>query len=88
MKTWGSRVRVVKFVGVTTGLVCGLLAFAAIRSAGKRSSQTGAGRSQVAAGQASKVYSTKDDPKWRTAYGQLPLSFEENQGQTAHTNSF
>ncbi len=82
MKTRSSWVRVVKFAGVT-GLVCGLLVVASFRSAGKRSSQTGAGRSQVAAGQASKVSATKDDPKWRTAYGQLPLSFEENQGQTS-----
>jgi len=39
--------------------------------------------SQVAASQASKISATKDDPKWSAAYGKLPLSFEENQGQTA-----
>jgi hypothetical protein len=82
MKTRGSRVSVVKFAGVTA-LLCGLLAFAAIRSAGKRSSQTGADRSVVAASQASKFSSTKDSPKWSEAYSKLPLSFEENQGQTA-----
>ena len=82
MKTRGSRVRVVKFAGATA-LVCGLLAFAGFRSAGKRSSQTGAERSVVAASQASKFSSTKDSPKWSEAYGKLPLSFEENQGQTA-----
>jgi len=71
-----------KFVGVT-GLVCGLLVVATFRSAGKRSPQTGAGRSVIAASQASKVSATKDDPKWSAAYGKLPLSFEENQGQTA-----
>jgi len=72
----------VKFAGVT-GLVCGLLLVAAFRSAGKRSPQTGAGRSQVAASRASRVSATKSDPNWREAYGKLPLSFEENQGQTA-----
>ncbi len=54
MKTQGSWVRVVKFVGVT-GLVCGLLVVAAFRSAGKDSPQTGARMSQVAASQASKI---------------------------------
>src|SRR6266481_1480470 len=82
MKTWGSWARVVKFAAVT-GLVCSLLLVAAFRNAGKRSPQTGAGRSQVAASQASKVSATKSDPNWSEAYGKLPLSFEENQGQTA-----
>jgi len=82
MKTRGSWVRVVKFVGVT-GLVCGLLVVAAFRSAGKRSPQIGAGLSAVAASQAPKTSAATDDPKWGEAYGKLPLSFEENQGQTA-----
>src|SRR6267143_5595002 len=82
MMTRGSWVRVVKFVGVT-GLVCGLLVVTALRSAGKRSRQAGAGLSAVAASPASKISATKGDPKWGAAYGKLPLSFEENQGQTA-----
>src|SRR5260370_13420249 len=82
MMTRGSWVRVVKFVGVT-GLVCSLLVVTALRSAGKRSPQAGAGLSAVAAGQASKISATKDDAEWSEAYGKLPLSFEENQGQTA-----
>src|SRR6266576_5446896 len=83
MNTRGSWVRVVKVLGVT-GLVCGLLVAAPFQSAGKRSPQMGAGRSQVATSQASKISATKkDDPKWSAAYGKLPLSFEENQGQTA-----
>src|SRR6266480_298937 len=83
MNTRGSWVRVVKFLGVT-GLVCGLLVAAPFQSAGKRSPQMGAGRSQVATSQASKISATKkDDRKWSAAYGKLPLSFEENQGQTA-----
>src|SRR2546429_4495849 len=56
---------------------------AAFRSAGKRSPQMGAGRSKVATSQASKISATKSDPNWSAAYGKLPLSFEENQGQTA-----
>src|SRR6266403_612571 len=82
MNTRGSWVRVVKFLGVT-GLVCGLLVAAAFRSAGKRSPQMGAGPSQVATSQASKISATKSDPNWSAAYGKLPLRFEENQGQTA-----
>jgi len=81
MKTRGSWARVVKFAGVT-GLVCSLLLVAAFRNAGKRSPQTGTGRSQVAASQASKVSATKSALNWSEAYGKLPLSFEENQGQT------
>jgi hypothetical protein len=82
MMTRGSWVRVVKFVGVT-GLVCGLLVVTALRSAGKRTPQARAGLSAVAATPASKISATKDDPKWSEAYGKLPLSFEENQGQSA-----
>src|SRR6267142_5125685 len=67
MKTRGSWVRVVKFVGVT-GLVCGLLLVAAFRGAGKRSPQTGAGLSVGAASQASKISAATDDPKWGEAY--------------------
>src|SRR5260370_7407201 len=82
MKTRGSWVRVVKSVGVT-GLVCVRLVVTALRSAGKRTPQARAGLSAVAASPASKPSATKDDPKWSEAYGKLPLSFEENQGQSA-----
>ncbi len=82
MKTRGSWVRVVKLVGVT-GLVCGLLVVTAFRSAGKRSPQAGAGMLAVAPSPASKISATKGDPKWGATYGKLPLSFEENQGQSA-----
>jgi hypothetical protein len=82
MKTRGSWVRVAKFAGVT-GLVCGLLMVAIFRSAEKRSPQTGTGQSQVAASQIHNISATKGDVKWSEAYGKLPLSFEENQGQTA-----
>jgi hypothetical protein len=82
MKTRGSWVKIVKFAGLA-GLVCGLLGVAAFRGAGKRSPQTGAGLSQAAASQASRISAMKGDPKWNEAYGKLPLSFEENQGQTA-----
>src|SRR5260370_36457220 len=82
MMTRGSWVRVVKSVAVT-GLVGSLLVVTALGSAGKRSRQAGAGLSAVAASRASKISATKGDPKWSAAYGKLPLSFEENQGQSA-----
>jgi len=82
MKMRGSLVGVVKFVGVT-GLACGLLVAATFRNVGKRSPRTGVGMSPVAASQASKTSSPKVDAKWSDAYGKLPLSFEENQGQAA-----
>jgi len=83
----GSWVGVAKFVGVS-GLVCGLIMVAAFQIAGKRSSQRETGRSPVAAGQASKISPTNAEPKWREAYGKLPLSFEENQGQTVREVRF
>jgi hypothetical protein len=82
MKTRGSWVRVAKFVGVA-GLVCALLVAAVFQIAGKRSPQREAGKSPAATSQASKITAPNVDPKWREAYGKLPLSFEENQGQTA-----
>jgi len=82
MKTRGFWVRVAKSVGVA-GLAFGLLLGAAIHGRGKRSSQTEAGQPQVAANQPSKISVPKADLDWRDAYGRLPLSFEENQGQTA-----
>jgi Abnormal spindle-like microcephaly-assoc'd, ASPM-SPD-2-Hydin/Beta-propeller repeat len=82
MKKRVSWVRVVKFVGVN-GLVCGLLLVTVFRGAGKRSPHAGAGPAQVATSQGSKISATKGDVKWSEAYGKLPLSFEENQGQTA-----
>jgi len=82
MKKRGSWVRVATFVGVT-GLVCGLLMVAAFEIAAKRSSEREARRSQAAATHVSRISPANGEPKWREAYGKLPLSFEENQGQTA-----
>jgi hypothetical protein len=82
MKTRGSWVKVSKFVGVI-GLVCGLLMAATFRDVRKRSPRTETGLSQLAASQVPKISATKGDSKWSEAYGKLPLSFEENQGQTS-----
>src|SRR5882672_6736380 len=82
MKAWSSCLKVVKFICVT-GLVCGLLFLTIFRSTRKRAPQREAGFSQVATNRTSTVSAAKADPKWIEAYGKLPLSFEENQGQTA-----
>jgi ASPM-SPD-2-Hydin domain-containing protein/centrosomal CEP192-like protein/beta-propeller repeat-containing protein len=79
MKTRGSWVRVAKMVGIA-GLACGLLVAATFRITGKR---TEAGQLQVASRHASKISAPEIEAKWSEAYGKLPLSFEENQGQTA-----
>lgn len=79
MKMRDSWVKIAKFVSVT-GLVCGLLVAAAHRNTGGHAQKTDAGPSQVVANQGSKMSGA---PQWSEAYGKLPLSFEENQGQTA-----
>src|SRR5260370_12574931 len=81
IKAWSSRLNVVKFICVT-GLACGLLFLTIFRTTRKRSPQREAGFSQVATNRTSTVSAAKADPKWIEAYGKLPLSFEENQGQT------
>jgi hypothetical protein len=75
MKTRVSWLKVGKYIGVG-GLVCGLLFLAVFHGAEQRVQQTSKRPSLVAA-------QTKETPKWIDAYGKLPLSFEENQGQTA-----
>ena len=82
MKMRGSWAWVVKFAGVTV-LVSGLLLVTAFLDSGKRSPQTDVKSSGTAASGASRLTGGNGDPRWMAAYGKLPLSFEENQGQTA-----
>jgi hypothetical protein len=82
MKTRSSWAKVAKFVSLT-GLACGLLVVGSYQSTGGRGQKTDARPSQAATNQDSKISATKNDAKWREAYGKLPLRFEENQGQTA-----
>src|SRR3981189_3036929 len=82
MKTRGSWAKVTTYVSLT-GLVCGLTLFAAFRSAGNRRPQSGARLSPFMASGATQPGRAKENPKWIEAYGNLPLSFEENRGQTA-----
>jgi hypothetical protein len=82
MKTRGSWAKVITYVGVA-GLVCGLTLFAAFRSAGNHGPQNGAKLSLITTSEAAQTAKAKENPKWLEAYGKLPLSFEENEGQTA-----
>lgn len=82
MKTRGSWVTVLKFAGVTV-LISSLGLLATFRSPGKRVHETGVGVSPVTSSEASRLARRNPGSKWTEAYGKLPLSFEENMGQTA-----
>jgi hypothetical protein len=68
-----------KFMGLAT-LVCGVLLLTVLGSAGRRGLP---GKAGTMADEAAKPSRAKQDSQWREAYGNLPLSFEENMGQTA-----
>src|SRR6266849_3670850 len=74
--------QVVKFVVVTV-LVAILLPITPFRNTGKRNHQPGVRPSPVPANETVRSTRAKANPEWTEAYGRLPLSFEENMGQTA-----
>lgn len=82
MKTRGTWVNVLKFAGVGV-LVSSLWFLATSRSPEKRVHQAGAGQSPITASEGSRLAQSKADHVLIEAYGKLPLSFEENVGQTA-----
>jgi hypothetical protein len=82
MKTRDSWAAVMKFAGVTI-LVSSLLLLGVLRSAANRTHPTGAGPSPVTAIATATLPRAKSNPEWSEIYGKLPLSFEENLGQTA-----
>lgn len=83
MKTRVSWLRGLKFAGVTV-LVFGLLLLGAFRNSARGEQQTGEGRSRPTTDKTARLSGAKAEPRWIEAYGKLPLSFEENMGQTAH----
>jgi hypothetical protein len=87
MKTRGSWAAVAKFVGVSI-LVLSVLLLGVLRGAGKRIHAARATLSPVTASAAANHPGTKNDVKWIETYGKLPMSFEENLGQTAHAVRF
>jgi len=74
--------QVVKFVVVTV-LVAILLPITPFRNTGKRNHKPGVRPSPVPASETLRSTRAKANPEWTEAYGRLPLSFEENMGQTA-----
>jgi hypothetical protein len=78
----GSWARVVKFAGVIA-VVAGLLVLANFPVAARRVHQAQAGMSQASANGASRLALPKQDSGKLGAYGKLPMSFIENQGQTS-----
>jgi hypothetical protein len=79
MKTWGSWAKVVASISVVA-LVGGLLMISASRHAGKNSLQSKGAASLAATSETARP---SENSRWIKAYGNLPLSFEENRGQTA-----
>jgi hypothetical protein len=75
---WGNAM---KFVGVAALLGCVVL-LTFLGGLGKHSHTVTAG-SAVVADHAAKPGDAVENRRWAEAYGKLPMSFEENQGQTA-----
>ena len=68
---------------VVATLVCGVLLLASLGGARKHMAPVKAKSVKVAASELAKTESAKGNSRWAEAYGKLPLSFEQNQGQTA-----
>ena len=82
MKTrdaWGSAA---KSIGVATVVCCGVL-LTMLGGVGKHIIAGKAGVATAAARKLPDAGAVKQSSRWAEAYGKLPLSFEENQGQTA-----
>jgi hypothetical protein len=82
MKTWGSWAKAIALIGVAA-LVGSLGTVIAVRHAGKYLSQGKEAIPTTVTGGIVRPTQAKVNPKWIEAYGKLPLSFEENVGQTA-----
>jgi len=78
MKKLNARGSVANFVGAAA-LFLGVLFLLVLGGAQDALLATSGGGHIAAA----KAAAAKEAPRWREAYGKLPLSFEENQGQTA-----
>lgn len=87
MKTWDSLAGVVKLAGVTI-FVSSLLLLGVLSSREKRTHPAEAGPSSVTATATPTLPRAKSNPHWIEMYGKLPLSFEENLGQTAQEVRF
>src|SRR5882762_2198411 len=82
MKTWGSWAKVFGSIGVIA-FVGSLLMIISTQHAREHLVQRRGIASPTVTNKTARSGQTKENPKWFEAYGKLPLSFEENQGQTA-----
>ena len=76
---WGNAM---KFVGVAV-LLCGVVLWTVNTGAGKRDLVGGNKGRTAEVSRASKPATAQETQRWAAAYSKLPMSFEENQGQTA-----
>lgn len=85
MTTRGAWENAMRFAGVAT-LLCTWLLVAVL---GRTGSHLSAGETRnMSIPQTAPAEATKPSPRWADAFGKLPLSFEENQGQTAREVRF
>src|SRR5260370_15119905 len=82
MKMRGARGNAVELTGIAT-LICGLLLLAVYGSWGNRARPGKAAATSIATDETTRPAHEKPNPRWVETYNKLPLSFEENQGQTA-----
>ncbi|HKV63404.1 MAG TPA: choice-of-anchor D domain-containing protein [Candidatus Acidoferrum sp.] len=82
MKTWGSWAKVPASISVLA-LVGSLSMVFATQHVGKHSVQSRGTASPTVTGKTGRLAQANENPRWMEAYGKLPLSFEENRGQTA-----
>jgi hypothetical protein len=82
MKMRGTLAAVVKLAGVAM-LASSFLLLGVLQPSGNRRTAPAIGISAAGHVAAINLPRAKDDPKWKDTYGKLPLSFEENSGQTA-----
>src|SRR4029077_14986698 len=82
MKMRSTFATVVKLAGVPI-LASSFLLLGVLRPSGKRETPSATRLPSARHGAATNLPQTKDDSNWAGAYGKLPLSFEENLGQTA-----
>jgi hypothetical protein len=81
---WGIVAKLVSMAAVICCVVLGTV----FVGAGKRGNTSNAGSLSAEAKRATKPIAVKDKSAWVEAYGRLPMSFEENQGQTAREVRF
>lgn len=87
MRTRGEWGKAAKTMGVVT-LLCGFLLLMVLEGRGKRIFLDHSGRTTAASNEAAESRAARETSHWVDAYGRLPLSFEQNQGQTAREVRF